>query len=378
MAKSTDTVSVIQDFYNSNKQKINDAYLCSKSNPCSSVIDDVESLIQTMKSDLQKISTWDDSISDLVKEGINTYVQKLESVSLIFSTTWLQAEKIYQSNYDLIIELGKYLNILNDSSDSTTLLKAREVMDDIESNFTKLNTLVGQTEISSPPAQVVEEEIAVPVDTYQGINIMTSSESEALAYLKSVKSHINTNSIGYTVRYKQASNHPWYKWTSKDGKYAYAPNCVIYSLATGLTSTLSGYYGHQVVVNPTQVMDGLYAYCQKHNIKFSKFITSGGDYSGDYTELPKALKEIWGVDCVGQKGAVSSSQAQQLLSGNNNASIVYRTYNSSGNPGHGAAATGLTSSGKFIVSDTYYSREGWVNGTENFGSVSGYNFILTK
>ena len=377
MASTSEMITKLQEFYDLNKQKINDAYLCCSSNPCKVVIEDVDSLKQSILSSIEKIGDWDDSVSELLIKGMQAYVSKFNDINSDLETTWSKAEQLYQKNYSLINDLKKYLDMLSESSDAMVLVKANEVMEDIDNNLNVLKTLGGNTDVGAPPSGQEDPTPTTPTDTYQGVNIMTSSESDALAYLKKNKKHVNLNSIGYTVRYKQASNHPWYTWKSPDGK-TYQPNCVMYSLAVGLTSTLSQYYGHQVLVTPSQVMDGLYAYCKNHNLDFKTFIQKNGDYSGDYKELPKALKEIWGVDCVGQKGAISAEDAKKYLSAGNNASIVYRTYNSSGSPGHAATATGLTSGGKFVVSDTYYSREGWVNGTDKFASLPGYNFILTK
>ena len=189
MASTNDTVTKLQEFYDTNKQKINDAYLCCSSNPCNAVIGDIENLRELILDNIEKVCDWDDSVSELLIKGMRGYISKLDTINTDFTSVWLQAENLYKSNYELLAELNKYLNILKDSVDETTLSKATTIVNTINDNISKLRELGGYTDYT-PPTDPMTPPPSSPVDTYQGITIMTSSESEALAFLKKNKNSL--------------------------------------------------------------------------------------------------------------------------------------------------------------------------------------------
>ena len=86
-------------------------------------MEDVESLRNSIMNDMENLGNWDDSVSELLMKGMKNYLSNFETINSDFENNWLTAEKLYKENYDLIIELGKYIETLKNLAKLICLLK---------------------------------------------------------------------------------------------------------------------------------------------------------------------------------------------------------------------------------------------------------------
>lgn len=392
----------LRDFYNQNKDKINTSYDCCVAHPCSKVSDEISSLVSAINSELSKASGWDDSAKDSLSDGINTFVKSLNSITTSISTSWVNAENLYKNNYDILSEINKLISDMQSKLDSYPeksdykevtydpetherhesypgyddamtswedgvsglISDADSKIKSVNDNFSKLNGINGAS--VSVQTSVNLGAFSTTTTEYEGVKVALDNDEDVSNWLANNQKYYKKS--GYTIRFSQSKGTPW---TSEKlhGVSLRNSGCGILSIATCLSSTLSELNGKQVVVTPNQVMDGLNAYCNKHNVSLSNIISNKG-FRGANETTAKAISEVWNVDVMASTRGLTKDETINTVKGNS--SVLY----SKANEGHLAAATEYIDKKNFVIADTRTGRATYLEGSNDYESK--YAFVISK
>ena len=391
----------LNNFCDNHKQNIIDAYNCTVSNSCSKINDQIKNILTFISKQSPDSSVWGDDAQDCFDKGINSCIDNLNSISSSISTSWNNAEILYKDNNDKLLKLEGLKNTFNTKINSypeemdymvtdklpngknvitypgydnavlrwqnecnSMVENANDLMNDIVKNIEQLNSINGESIIIDSKINLGAFRTISAI--YNDTTVMIDDPNEVSKWLQNNKNYYAKN--GYTIRYSQGKGNPW---TSKPlyGVNLRSAGCGILSISTALTSTLSEINGSQVIVSPNQVMDGLKAYCDNHNVSLSSIISNKG-FQGATEIAAKAISEVWNVDVIISGGSLNKEKTKLAVQGNS--AVVYSKKGES----HLAAATELTNDDKFVIADTRSGRATYLSGSDEY--IAKYFFIISK